>query len=72
MDIIGVEPRQLAPTVVTTGSGSTGSPALLSSSTIARLHLVTSMHEQQYKIHARLVVIFSSDLILPSLIFPSN
>jgi hypothetical protein len=33
-----VEPRQLAPTVRTTGSGFTGSPAPSSSSTMARLH----------------------------------
>jgi hypothetical protein len=38
MGIAELKPRQLAPTVGTTGSGSTGSPAPSSSSTMSRLH----------------------------------
>jgi hypothetical protein len=42
MGIAELKPRQLAPTVGTTGSGSTGSPALSSSSTTCRSHLIIS------------------------------
>jgi hypothetical protein len=38
MSIAGVEPRQLAPTVGTMGSGFTGSPAPSSPSTMSRSH----------------------------------
>jgi hypothetical protein len=42
MGITGDKPRQLAPTVGTTGSGSTGSPAPSSSSRSCRSHLAYS------------------------------
>jgi hypothetical protein len=49
MGIAELEPRQLAPSVGTTGSGSTGSPALSSSSATARSYLINYIIDNQVR-----------------------